>query len=50
MQDGAPAHYATAVRQSLDKNFEHWIGQRETTEWAPRSPDLNQLDYFFGYA
>ena len=49
IRDGAPAHYATAVRQWLDENFEHWVDRRGTTEWAPRSPDLNPMDYFLGY-
>ena len=47
MQDGAPSHYAAAVRHWLDENFEHWIGRRGTIEWAPRSPDLNPMDYYF---
>ena len=34
MQDGEPAHYTIAIRQWLDKNFEHWIGRRGTLEWA----------------
>ena len=51
MQDGAPPHYATAVRHWLDETFpQHWIGRRGPVEWAPRSPDLNPLDFsFWGY-
>ena len=51
MQDGAPAHYATSVREWLNVNFPYkWIGRRGPVEWAPRSPDLNPLDFaFWGY-
>lgn len=51
MQDGAPPHYATPVRQWLNENFpDKWIGRRGPVEWAPRSPDLNPLDFaFWGY-
>ena len=48
VQVGAPDDYATAVRQWLDENFEHWIGGKGTIEWVPRLPDLNPMDYFFG--
>jgi len=47
MQDGAPPHYATIVRNFLDERYpDHWIGRRGPVEWPPRSPDLNPLDYF----
>lgn len=46
-QDGAPAHYATAVRDWLNDTFPHWIGRRGHVEWSPRSPDLSPLDFFF---
>ena len=46
-QDGAPAHYATVVREWLSENFNHWIGRRGDVEWAPRSPDLTPMDFFF---
>lgn len=46
-QDGAPPHYALAVRSYLDQVFPNrWIGRRGTVEWAPRSPDLTPLDFF----
>uniref|UniRef100_V5G0A7 Transposable element Tc3 transposase n=1 Tax=Anoplophora glabripennis TaxID=217634 RepID=V5G0A7_ANOGL len=46
-QDGAPPHYAAAVRQFLDDHFPgHWIGRRGPVEWPPRSPDLSPLDFF----
>lgn len=50
-QDGAPPHYAVAVRQWLDNNYAHkWIGRRGPIEWPPRSPDLTPLDFFlWGY-
>ena len=47
MQDGAPPHYATIVRDLVHKNFENWIGRRVTVEWSPRSPDLNPMDFYF---
>ncbi|XP_066157702.1 uncharacterized protein [Euwallacea fornicatus] len=47
-QDGAPPHYALAVRQFLNENFpSHWIGRRDPIEWPARSPDLTPLDFFF---
>lgn len=46
-QDGAPPHYAGAVRQYLNQVFpRRWIGRRGPIEWPPRSPDLNPLDFF----
>lgn len=49
--DGAPGHYATAVRSYLDELFPgRWIGRGGPREWPPRSPDLNPLDfYLWGY-
>ncbi|KAJ8873731.1 hypothetical protein PR048_024565 [Dryococelus australis] len=50
MQDGAPPHYGTQVRHWLDENLPQWIGGRGTVEWAPRSPDLNPMDFaVWGY-
>lgn len=50
-QDGAPPHYALAVRQYLNEIFPNrWIGRRGPIEWPARSPDLTPLDYFlWGY-
>ena len=50
-QDGAPAHYSVIVRHFLDDIFQdRWIGRRGPVEWAPRSPDLTPMDFFFwGY-
>ena len=45
MQDGAPAHYATSVRNFLDEKFTTWIGRRGRVEWPPRSPDLTPCDF-----
>lgn len=46
-QDGAPPHYALAVRAYLDYEFpERWIGRRGSIEWPARSPDLSPLDFF----
>ena len=51
MQDGAPPHFALSVRAWLDGNFAgRWIGRRGAIDWAPRSPDLTPMDFFFwGY-
>lgn len=49
--DGAPPHFTLGVRSILDENFPgRWIGRGGPVLWAPRSPDLNPLDFFFwGY-
>ena len=48
-QDGAPSHFALAVRELLDLKFPNrWIGHRGAIEWPPRSPDLSPLNFFFG--
>lgn len=46
--DGAPAHYSRQVRRWLNDNYhQQWIGRGSPlVEWAPRSPDLNVLDFF----
>ncbi|CAF4656865.1 unnamed protein product [Rotaria sp. Silwood2] len=51
MHDGAPAHYASNVRDWLDENFPgRWIGRRGALDWPARSPDLTPADYFlWGY-
>lgn len=51
MQDGAPPHYASGVRQWLDENFPaRWIGRRGAIDWPARSPDLSPADFFlWGY-
>ena len=47
MQDGAPPHFALAVREYLNANYEgRWIGRDGPVPWPPRSPDLNMLDFF----
>lgn len=50
MHDGAPPHITADVRQCLDDNFHSWIGRGDGTgnisNWPPRSPDLNMLDFF----
>ena len=41
-QDDAPAHYASIVREYLNKELRgRWIGHRGSIEWPPRSPDLS---------
>jgi len=51
MQDGAPAHYASDVRDWLDEKFRaRWIGRRGSIDWPARSPDLTPADFFlWGY-
>lgn len=45
--DGAPCHFARAVRQELNQNYAgRWIGRGGPIVWPPRSPDLNPLDFF----
>lgn len=47
MHDGAPAHFAIAVREKLTERFgERWIGRGGPINWPARSPDLNPLDYY----
>ena len=50
-QDGAPPHYATIVRDSLNAVFfNRWIGRKGPFNWAARSPDLTVLDFWlWGY-
>ena len=44
--DETPRHYCLQMRRWLDDIFPRdWIGRRGPTEWAPRSPDLNPLDF-----
>jgi hypothetical protein len=46
--DGAPPHFARAVRNHLNEVFPNrWIGrgQEAPVLWPPRSPDLNPLDF-----
>ena len=51
MQDGAPPHFKTEVRNWLDNTFpERWIGRSGPHVWPARSPDLTPCDYFlWGY-
>lgn len=45
--DGAPCHYATQVRNYLDRMYPNrWIGRNGPIRWPPRSPDLNPIDFF----
>ena len=46
-QDGAPPHFATAVREFLHEKFPgRWIGRRGPIEWPARSPDLTPADFY----
>jgi hypothetical protein len=46
-QDGAPPHFANAVRDCLNERFPHgWIGRGGPVSWPPRSPDLTSPDFF----
>jgi hypothetical protein len=49
MQDGAPAHYAKAVREYLIQQFtpDRVISRGCLHTWPPRSPDLTPLDFWF---
>ena len=49
MQDGAPPHFASTVRQFLIHTFtqERLISRGCNLVWPSRSPDLNPLDYWF---
>lgn len=51
MQDGAPPHVATCVRQVLQQNFgDRVISRNFAVSWPPRSPDLTPMDFWFwGY-
>ena len=51
MQDGAPPHFKTEVRNWLDNTFpDRWIGRAGPHLWPARSPDLTPCDYFlWGY-
>lgn len=50
-QDGAPPHWALAVRDFLNEVYPgRWIGRDGPTPWPPRSPDITPLDFFlWGY-
>lgn len=46
-QDGAPAHFAIAVRHLLDDRYPNrWIGRGGPISWPPRSPDMAPLDFY----
>ena len=48
MQDGATPHTAISTLQHLKQTFRSRIISLKTDfEWAPHSPDLNPLDFFF---
>ena len=48
MQDGAKPHTANATLNHLKSIFgRRLIGLGTDFEWAPHSPDLNPLDFFF---
>ncbi|KAG8274617.1 hypothetical protein J6590_103969 [Homalodisca vitripennis] len=48
MQDGAPPHYLSDVRDFLNDRIPgQWIGRDAPIAWPPRSPDLTPLDFFF---
>lgn len=48
LQDGAPPHFSVVVRRYLNETFRNrWIGRNGPLPWAPRSPDINPMDFFF---
>ncbi|GBM69974.1 hypothetical protein AVEN_142995-1 [Araneus ventricosus] len=52
MQDGAPLHIATPVKQLLNLHFgnDRIISRHFPTAWPPQSPDLNPCDFWlWGY-
>ncbi|GBM14225.1 hypothetical protein AVEN_167309-1 [Araneus ventricosus] len=52
MQNGAPPHIATPVKQLLNLHFGNGriISRHFPTAWPPRSPDLNTCDFWLsGY-
>ena len=51
MQDGAAPHTANETMRSLKVYFgRRIISKKSDFSWAPRSPDLNPLDFFlWGY-
>ena len=50
-QDGAPPHWGSDVRRSLNAtSANRWIRRDGPTPWPPRSPDITPLDFFlWGY-
>ncbi|GBM42445.1 hypothetical protein AVEN_139882-1 [Araneus ventricosus] len=51
MQDGAPQHIATPVKQLLNLHFgnDRIISRHFATAWPPRSPDLNPCDFWLSW-
>ena len=49
LQDGAPPHIYSSVKQLLLKTFteQRVISRNFSNSWPPRSPDLNPCDYYF---
>lgn len=48
MHDGAPCHWANTTKCFLNTKFENrWIGNNGPFHWAPRSPDLTPMDFYF---
>lgn len=46
-QDGAPPHYAAAVREYLGaEHGDRWIARGGPVPWPARSPDLTPCDFF----
>lgn len=45
--DGAPPHFAIAVRQLLDDRYPNrWMGRGGPVSWPARSPDMTPLDFY----
>ncbi|GBM11634.1 hypothetical protein AVEN_16948-1 [Araneus ventricosus] len=50
IQDGAPPHIATLVKQLLNLGNDRIISRHFSTAWPPRSSDLNPCDFWlWGY-
>jgi hypothetical protein len=47
MQDGVPAHFSLVARRYLNRKLpDRRIGRGGPIAWSPRSPDLNQLNFY----
>ena len=45
VQDSAPSHHANQVQNFLKQNLKSRFVKN--TDWPPKSPDFNPLDYYF---
>lgn len=46
MQDGAPAHFSSSVRNYLSTHFlDRWIGRGSEMSWPAYCPDFDPMDF-----